>query len=128
MYQVALQKFVQRLTEDQRSAALVRGQTVEDVNGIAAFLHTGRKYDKVCISRINVDTGSISSEVRYFVDKKTGSIYGARSRLAPNFKWYFGEVETCNLWDWSGYHGVPINDPTIRAVGSYGGYVRYMRI
>ena len=82
----------------------------------------GRKYDKVIFSWNGRD------EVRYFVERKTGTIYGAKSHLAPNMNWYFGTLSTAHLWDWSDVHGRPVNDDSVRPVGRYGPYTRYMKI
>jgi hypothetical protein len=75
----------------------------------------GRKYHKVKIDGI----------VRYFIDANSGSIYGAKSQVAPNFKWYFGTIYTTNLWNWSDFHGQPVNDPSVKKVKGYGKYNHY---
>ena len=92
------------------------------VPGTRCFYHNGRKYDKIFIDQ----TGNIT--VRYFVDNKTGAIYGAKSRFAPNLKHYFGTVASASKWDWSGFYGTPVNDPDVRYVGSYGGYKWYLPV
>jgi hypothetical protein len=79
----------------------------------------GRKYDKI------INTEGIQS-VRYFVERSTGNIYGARSNTTPNLAWYFGNLNRCHLWDWNNFHGVPTSDPGIRAVSHYGPYIRYI--
>lgn len=89
------------------------------------YIETGRKFDKVYVE----------DKVRYFVarvdqgdDIKEGDIYGAKSKLAPNFRWYFGTLANANKWDWSGYHGKPIDDPSVVMVKGYGQYNHYKRI
>ena len=79
----------------------------------------GRKYDKIRMFESY-------SQVRYFVERSTGNIYGARSNTTPNLAWYFGNLNRCHLWDWTGFHGVPTSDPGIRAVSHYGPYIRYI--
>jgi len=78
----------------------------------------GRKFDRI----------QISDGVRYFVNKKTGEIFGARSYIAPNLKWYFGTLDTVDQWNWSDYHGRPLDDTTVRAIKQYGPYTHYMKI
>jgi len=92
------------------------------VPGTRCFYYTGRKFDKIFIDQ----QGNIS--VRYFIDNKTGKIYGAKSRFAPNLKHYFGTVASSSKWDWSDFYGVPVNDPDVRYVGSYGVYKWYLPV
>ena len=120
-YNLFLQKFVQLLTEHQKQGLAARGMTTAGPDPYA-YAVSGRKYDRILIA------SGPGSSVRYFIDRATGEIYGARSRLAPNPKWWFGDIFTAHLWDWSDFHGKPINDNTVRAVGSYAGYIRYMRV
>ena len=78
----------------------------------------GRKYDKIRKFESH-------SQVRYFVERTTGNIYGARSNTTPHLGWYFGNLDRCHLWDWSGHHGVPTNDPDIRPFKTYGPFIHY---
>lgn len=98
-----------------------------DLIGNARNAHsiTGRKFDKVIVE----------GSVRYFVARvdmadgvKAGDIFGAKSKLAPNPRWFFGNLENVEKWDWSGYHGVPVEDKTVMQVKGYGSYVHYKRI
>jgi len=98
------------------------------------FIETGRKFDKVFVD----------GRVRYFVARsdmmvtpqgggekfavKEGDIYGAKSKLAPNFRWYFGQLGNVDKWDWSGHHGRPVDDKSVMPVKGYGQYVHYKRI
>lgn len=116
-YPKLLNDFVLRLTTDLKRGQQERGEA-EDV---FVLVDTGRKFDKV-----SVRTGSNTS-VRYFVRKSDGTIFGAKSKLAPNLKWYFGDLTRFERWDWSDFHGRPVNDAEIRAVGSYAGYIRYIK-
>lgn len=117
-YTKALNDFLSQLTAQQQSgqAGVGRGP-----NTVQAVCEAGRKYDKIVIHAED------NASVRYFVDRKDGSIYGAKSRFAPNLKWYFGTIENCGKWDWSDFHGTPVMDDTVRRVGSYGPYHHYMR-
>ena len=89
------------------------------------FVETGRKFDKVFVE----------GKVRYFVVRTNlkngateGDIYGAKSSLAPNFRWFFGTLENVDKWDWSEYHGKPVNDPTVMKVKGYGRYDHYKKV
>lgn len=79
------------------------------------YVESGRKFDKIIIG----------NGVRYFIDRSKGIIYGSKSRLAPNMKWHFGTLSNASKWDWSGFHGVPVNDDSVRLVGEYGTYKHY---
>jgi len=59
----------------------------------------GSKFHK--IMEYKVDGGG---QVRYFVENSTGIIYGAESLRKPNFKRWYGTLDTINEWDWSGYY------------------------
>lgn len=107
-YISTLINFVQKLEEDQRKIR----------SGSSVHYETGRKYDKILIN----------GGVRYFVFRENGSIYGAKSRLAPNLRWYFGTIENCEKWDWSGYHGKPVTDDTVIITKGYGNYEHYIKI
>jgi len=89
------------------------------------FVETGRKFDKVYVE----------GRVRYFVARmdqgdtvKEGDIYGAKSKLAPNFRWYFGNLANAGNWDWSDFHGKPVDDKSVMPVKGYGRYTHYKRI
>lgn len=89
------------------------------------FIETGRKFDKVYVE----------GKVRYFVARadlnehvKEGDIFGAKSKLAPNFRWYFGNLANVDKWNWSEFHGTPVNDPSVMAAKSYGRYKHFCKI
>ena len=92
------------------------------------FIETGRKFDKVYVE----------GKVRYFVvrtdrnikgvEVKEGDIFGAKSALAPNLRWYFGNLENVDKWDWSEFHGKPVNDPSVMPTKGYGRYVHYQKV
>lgn len=121
-YADLVDKFKTLLLEQQRKGEKERGMS-ESILMHSVSVEKGRKYDKVVMhATVN------NSSVRYFIERKTGDIYGAKSWVAPNFNWYFGNINTASLWDWSDYHGRPVNDPSVRPVGRYGPYQRYMKI
>ncbi len=91
----------------------------------APFVETGRKFDKIIID----------GTVRYFVARMTvpgkmeaGDIFGAKSKLAPNFRWYFGNLSNADKWNWADYHGKPENDSSVMPVKGYGSYIHYRKI
>lgn len=119
-YDKALQDFVTLLTQHQKDGIQRRHPTL-DIARVYAYHRSGRKFDKVIVHNYG------NNSVRYFIDKKDGTIYGARSTLAPNFKWYFGTVFSADKWDWSDFHGVPVNDESVIVAGMYAGYIHYMK-
>ena len=93
--------------------------------GRQPFVETGRKFDKVIVD----------GKVRYFVARSTiagkmeaGDIFGAKSKLAPNFRWFFGNLANADKWDWSEFHGKPVSDTSVMPVKGYGAYVHYKKI
>ncbi len=89
------------------------------------FVETGRKFDKVIVE----------GKVRYFVARTTvagkmeaGDIFGAKSKLAPNFRWYFGNLSNADKWSWSEFHGKPETDTSVIPVKGYGSYVHYKKV
>jgi hypothetical protein len=108
-YSLQLVRFMNKLTNDTR----------------VAIAETGRKFDRVFF------IGGTQKSVRYFIAKRdvdghpAGSIFGAKSVLAPNMNWYFGTLSTIDKWNWDGYHGEPVNDDTVELAKAYGGYKHY---
>ena len=89
------------------------------------YVETGRKFDRIVVD----------GRVTFFVARSTilnrcedGDIFGAKSKLAPNPRWYFGNIENAAKWDWSGPRPVPVSDTTVLAAKSYGEFVHYIRI
>ena len=102
----------QYLEQLQKFVELIRTQQ----NNTAWTFEFGRKYDKITLDK----------KVRYFVERTTGNIYGARSNTTPHLQWRFGNLNRCHLWDFSSYHPNPVNDPSVRMIGKYGPYIRYI--
>jgi hypothetical protein len=110
------------------AVALPSGMSEEDqkkYSAISVYFEQGRKFDKIMVAKYEHGSPETTAEVRYFVNKATEEIFGAKSPLAPNERWYFGTLSSINLWDWSKEpHGTPI-DPAkagVREVGAYGKY------
>lgn len=78
----------------------------------------GRKFDK-----IYVDGG-----VRFFINRANGTIYGAKSALAPNFDWWFGTIYESEKWDWSDYHPAPAVEGYAILRKTYGSYRHYIPV
>ena len=60
-------------------------------NGADATVHTGRKYDRIIVA----------GSTRYFVDKATWEIFGAKSDFQHNPRRLFGTLNTITDYDWS---------------------------
>lgn len=82
------------------------------------YAESGRKFDKVFVG----------DEVRYFVQRTTGTIFGAKSPLAPNIKWWFDTLYTISNWKWEGKYGEPTEAAGVRLIGQYGSYNHYEKI
>lgn len=92
--------FVARLNTALVEGAEKRGEKIE---AVSAFYTSGRKLDQ--IKRAVWLPGKAKSEkmeVIMFVDRATGEIFGAKSPLTKNDKYYFGTLDEIDLWDWSG--------------------------
>jgi hypothetical protein len=128
-----------------RVAMEMTGRLVEEGSkkeqGYVATVESGRRFDKV---RVGVVVGTKLTmkemETRYFVDRETGTIYGKKSDVAAQEKWFFGTLDEVDKWDWSGHHGVPKDFDTeqfercgitvsegaqVAAVGRYGKYYHF---
>ena len=78
----------------------------------------GRKFDKVIID----------GSVRYFINRANGTVYGAKSALAPNFDWWFGTIYESEKWDWSDYHPIPVVEGYAILRKTYGSYRHYIPV
>jgi hypothetical protein len=117
-YNLKLHALVDAITAAQKERLKSNG-FFSQVNDCYAYAESGRKYDKILIKHAG------GASVRYFVDKNDGTIYGSRSRLAPNLKWYFGTLETLDKWYWGDFHAVPLEGANVIAAGQYGPYTRW---
>jgi hypothetical protein len=127
-YLKGLQALIDRVAEDQTRALVESGEA--EKRGVTVAYESGRVFDKVLIGMVNKDRTTEPLVVRYFVSRETGVIYGAKSELAPNKRWYFGTLDTAGLWDWSGDHAVPkdAEKAGVTEVGSYGEYKHFQPI
>lgn len=85
---------------------------------VTCYSETGRKFDKVIVG----------TEVRYFVQRSTATIYGAKSPLAPNIRWWFDTLDNISKWKWEAKYGEPTELAGVRLIGQYGSYNHYEKI
>lgn len=127
-YRVARKAFEERLSAAQAKARFDAGET----KGTIGVVHDeGRKYDKILLSfSPDPEARFNKPSVRYFIDRANGEIYGAKSPMAPNLKWYFGTIYEAEKWDWSAYHGVPLDESAagVKSVGGYGDYKHFEKV
>lgn len=127
-YLAARKAFEERLSKEQAQKLFEEGKS----KGYISVVHDdGRKYDKILIAYSpDAEIRPPKPDVRYFIDRATGEVFGAKSPMAPNLKWYFGSIYQAELWDWSGYHAVPRDETAagVRKVGDYGSYNHYERV
>ena len=126
-YRDARSIFLNLISEHQAQAIALKHPDRKN-GAISVLVEEGRKYDKVLIAQfLDLDNRSTKPEVRYFIDRRDGVIYGAKSPLAPNTKWYFGHIKDAAKWNWAGYHAVPLDesDAGVRRVGGYRGEQEY---
>ena len=64
-------------------------------DGIKVKVKAGRRWIKV-----DVDTSG-----KYMVDRD-GTIYGIKAYGVPHFGYRFGNLDTIQDWDWSGYRAI----------------------
>lgn len=123
-YHEHLKQFTDLVAADQSVRV---GQ--EGVVSVTCYVETGRKLDKVIVAEHRKGSARTKLSVRYFVDKKDGEIYGAKSDAAPNLRWYFGNLRTVQMWNWSGFHGIPLDERQagVVLVGKYGDYNHYQK-
>ena len=67
----------------------------------------GRKYDRIYIQTYH--NGQPNQKlVRYFVDRNSWIIYGAKSYTQINERRTYGTLDTVDQYDWKPYYGVPL--------------------
>lgn len=127
-YMEARRAFQELLSHEQTRGHMERGSNIE---AVAVYIDTGRKFDKVQIStKRKGKTRPDELQVVFFIDREDGSIYGAKSPLAPNFKWFYGTVYDADKWDWTPVRTArPKNeeDAGVVVVGKYGEFFHYER-
>ena len=125
-YKEAVKAFQALLSEEQARGHLERGSNIDSV---AVYVDTGRKFDKVQIStKRKGKTRPEELQVVFFIDRENGNIFGAKSPLAPNFKWFYGTIYEADKWDWTAERTAKPKDESeakVKAVGRYGEFVHY---
>lgn len=58
----------------------------------------GRRFDRITVGQM----------VRFFVDKNSWEIYGAKSYFQYNPRRLYGELGTCEQWNWNEFYPTPI--------------------
>ena len=121
-YVIALNEFGKRLRAHTQKAYRAAGDTSE----ITVEILPGRKFDRVVLHQKKGT--KVASEVRYFVDRRDGAIFYAKSPVAPNMKRFHGTTFTSDKWDWSGQFGTPIDaaEAGVIQAGKYGDAPHYI--
>lgn len=123
-YYAALKRFMDHLSTGLTKKLADQGAS--DKDGVGVYNETGRKYDKILVSKFT-DGKPHKAEVMFFVDRDTGEVLGPKSELAPNPKRYFGTVYESHLWDWSGESPRPYDEAKagVTSSRSYGSVTHY---
>jgi hypothetical protein len=122
-YVVALNEFSKRLRAHQQRAFNAAGTKAV----ITVEVLPGRKFDRVKLNLKQRGKGVVE-EIRYFVDRRDGAIFFAKSPVAPNMKRFYGTIFTSDAWDWSGTFGSPIDAARAGVIlaGKYGDAPHYI--
>lgn len=119
------------------AASLILSGDYEGVETLIVKLETGRKFDKLIVSA-TFKHAKKDDEVAFFIARASflernghrvteGDIYGKKSKVAPNFRWFFGDIYSTNDWDWSTKHPMLCSTHAYAEVGTYGELVHYRR-
>ena len=102
-YLTGLSKFIALLKKERKASEV--------------FIETGRRFDKI----------NINGDLAFFVEKESGTIYGVRSPVAPNFKHYYGTLDTAPLWKWENDVPEPKDERKagVEKTREYAGYMHY---
>lgn len=123
-YLIALDAFKNRLSESP-----VKPAAFPTAFAISVQIDAGRKFDRVLVGFAYVnDKGEIEQtpqEVWYFVDRFDGTIYGKKSDVAPNTRWWFGTIYTASDWKWTERCASPLHPEQFEKVGHYGEFTHY---
>lgn len=130
-YLAAVAKFKTHLTD-----ILAKAEDRPNAVSVSVDVTNGRKFDRVRVgysfSRPNATTGSTELvtewDVRFFISRTNGAIYGKKSDLAPNLKWFFGDIYTTDEWEWSTTGATPKDTSKYKVASEYGKYKHYERI
>lgn len=123
----ALTRFVERVKDALTKRLADEGAS--DREAVMLVTETGRKYDKVLLSRTTIGADRPEKfEVIFFVDRDTGAIYGPKSPQAPNERRYFGTIHTAQHWNWANVESPePLDEEKagVKKVRAYGGVSHY---
>jgi hypothetical protein len=76
-------------------------------NGDTVGIDVGRKYDRIYIQTYH-DGKPNQKMARYFVDRHSWVIYGAKSFTQINERRVYGTLDTVGQYNWAPYYGVPL--------------------
>lgn len=98
----------------------------EGTIGVAVNIESGRKFDRIMVRYVLSDKTETQPEVWFFVDRKDGTIYGRKSDISPNLRWYYGTIFTTDQWEWSGNFASPKHPEQFDKLDKYGTLERYV--
>lgn len=127
-FMIARENFKIYLSKVMTEKAAANGDAVQ---AVGVFINTGREFDKVMVASFKTITDrSKKMEVSFFIHKKTGAIFGAKSSISPNMKHFYGTLWTTDKWDWTGVRPAPMNKDVEAAgvveEGFYKPYIHYI--
>lgn len=117
---------MQQKSRRARQMSILLGLLADANPGRCPYIETGTRWDRIYLF----------GNVRFLIARNTesdvveaGDIFGARHRpIVPNLKWYYGNLENVDKWDWSGEYPVPVSDQTVVAGKRYAKIIHYRRI
>jgi hypothetical protein len=139
-YLKAIEALKDRIAEEQTMSLISEGSKAE---GAVVAIEVGRVFDKILVGTISPNMTMKDMEPRYFVERASGDIYGAKSNVAAQRNWFFGNLSEIDAWDWSGFHAVPKDmdmealdrdgiaiseTANVAAKGKYGKYITFERL
>lgn len=102
-----IQEFCEKIERERHDYYIKRHQILVDnaqKAGRRTYFEIGFDDNKKYV-RVWQDNG-VQTSVVCFVEKETGTIYGADGWKRPNMKRCYGNLDTINDWDWSEYYAV----------------------
>lgn len=107
-FMTAREMFKVHLSRVLTEKAMTEGTQIQ---AVGVFINTGREFDKVLVASFkNIEKSPKKMDVIFFIHRKTGAIFGAKSPISPNIKHYYGTLWTTDKWDWTGDRPFPLND------------------
>jgi hypothetical protein len=108
--------------------AAAAGKALNATDTIDVYPMTGRVFDRVMLRRQGRGKGN--EEVLFFVRISDGQIFGPKSSIAPNLKWWYGDLASTDQWNFADpFDPKPKAKflPQYRAAFTYGGRTFYVR-